>query len=450
MTKEINSVPAVGKAASDPVANAAPDPVAGKAASDLGVVPAGDAVAKGAEGKKRFRIGLLGWIVIAIASGIGVGFVAPVWLAELFATFDGIFSQFLGFLIPLIIVGFVTPAIADVGSRAGKLLVATALLAYGATFFAGMLSYFTGVLTFPGMIGGEEGLFALKEGTSHVQPWFTMEIPPLMSVMTALALAFMLGLGIAFLKGDSLRNCAGEFRTIVQKTIRVAVLPILPFYIFGIFLNMTVEGQVGAILQTFIKVIAVIFFLHIFILLLQYCIAACFNRGNPLKMLRTMLPAYFTALGTQSSAATIPVTLRQTIEMGVDEDVAGFVVPLCATIHMSGSALKITACALALLILHGQPYDLGIFLHFTAMLGVTIVAAPGIPGGSIMASLGLLSSVLGFDQQMIALMIALYIAMDSFGTACNVTGDGALAVILNRFFGRKTTTASTKGSNDPV
>ena len=185
-----------------------------------------------------------------------------------------------------------------------------------------------------------------------------------------------------------------------------------------------------------------IFSLHVFILLLQYCIAACFNRGNPLRMLRTMLPAYFTALGTQSSAATIPVTLRQTIAMGVNKDVAGFVVPLCATIHMSGSALKITACALALLIMHNQPYELGLFLEFTAMLGISIVAAPGIPGGSIMASLGILSSILGFDQQMLALMIALYIAMDSFGTACNVTGDGALAVILNRFFGRKTTPAA--------
>ena len=154
-------------------------------------------------------------------------------------------------------------------------------------------------------------------------------------------------------------------------------------------------------------------------------------------MLRTMMPAYFTALGTQSSAATIPVTLRQTIKMGVDEDVAGFVVPLCATIHMSGSALKITACALALMIMHGQPYNIGLFVHFVAMMGITMVAAPGIPGGAIMAALGILSSILGFDEQMIALMIALYIAMDNFGTACNVTGDGALAVILNRFFGRK-------------
>ncbi len=154
-------------------------------------------------------------------------------------------------------------------------------------------------------------------------------------------------------------------------------------------------------------------------------------------MLRTMMPAYFTALGTQSSAATIPVTLERTIKMGVDKDIAGFVVPLCATIHMSGSTLKIVACALALMIMHGEPYSLGLFVHFIGMLGITIIAAPGIPGGAIMASLGLLHSILGFNETMTALMIALYISMDSFGTACNVTGDGALAAIIGRLFRKK-------------
>lgn len=386
--------------------------------------------------KSGLKVGLLGKIAIAILLGIAVGHIAPMWLARTFATFNAIFSQFLGFMIPMIIVGFVTPAIADVGARAGKLLVATALLAYFATFFAGMLSYFTGVLTFPSLIGGGAALRAV-ESEGEIAPFFTVEMPPLMTVMTSLVLAFMLGLGIAFLKGDSLRHGFEEFRTIVSKSIDTAILPLLPIYIFGIFLNMTVVGQVGVILTTFIKIIAVIFVLHVFILILQYCIAACFSRKNPFSTLRDMLPAYFTALGTQSSAATIPVTLRQTIKLGVNEDIAGFVVPLCATIHMSGSTLKIVACALALLIMHGEPYSLGTFIHFIAMLGITIIAAPGIPGGAIMASLGLLSTILGFDDQMLALMIALYIAMDSFGTACNVTGDGALAVIINHFFSKK-------------
>ncbi len=385
----------------------------------------------------KLSFGLLPRIAIGIVAGILIGFIAPQWLAQICATFNGVFGSFLGFMIPMIIVGFVTPAIADIGSRAGKLLVATAALAYFATFFAGLLSYFTGTLTFPFLISGEEGLASVEQSGAGVETFFSIDIPPLMSVMTALVLSFMLGLGIAFLEGKKLQGAFDEFRVIVSRTIDKAILPLLPFYIFGIFLIMTVEGTVGVILTTFMKIILVIFALHVFILVLQYCIAACFNRRNPFGMLRTMMPAYFTALGTQSSAATIPVTLRQTIRMGVDEDIAGFVIPLCATIHMSGSALKIVACALALVIMSGQPVETGHFIHFIAMLGVTIIAAPGIPGGAIMASLGLLSSILGFDERMIALMIALYIAMDSFGTACNVTGDGALAVIINRFFGHR-------------
>lgn len=379
------------------------------------------------------RIGLLPKIAIAIFLGILIGMVAPMWLVRIFGTFNAIFSQFLGFMIPMIIVGFVTPAIADIGSRAGKLLVVTALIAYIATFFSGLLSYFTGTLTFQALIGGEESI-SLIEGDVKVTPFFNIEMPSIMTVMTALVLAFMLGLGIAFSKGNSLRNGFSEFRDIVSKTIDVAIIPLLPIYIFGIFLTMTIEGQVGMILKCFLKIIIVIFILHVFILVLQYCIAGIFAKKNPFKMLRTMLPAYFTALGTQSSAATIPVTLRQAIKMGVSEDIAGFVIPLCATIHMSGSTLKIVACALALMIMHGQPHDLGLFCHFIGMLGITIIAAPGIPGGAIMASIGLLQSILGFDEQMVALMIALYIAMDSFGTACNVTGDGAIAAIINKIF----------------
>lgn len=380
------------------------------------------------------KIGLLPRILIAIVLGILIGYIAPMWFARATATFNSIFSQFLGFMIPMIIVGFVTPAIADIGGRAGKLLVATATIAYVATFLAGLLSYTTGSLTFPSLIGSDGGA-TVADSATKVIPYFNIEMPALMTVMTALVLSFMLGLGIAFLGGDSaLRRGFNEFRDIVSKTIDKTILPLLPLYIFGIFLGMTLEGQVGMILQCFIKIIAVIFVLHVLILVLQYGVAALFARKNPFAMLRTMLPAYFTALGTQSSAATIPVTLRQTIKMGVSDDIAGFVVPLCATIHMSGSCLKIVACALALMIMHEQPYDLGLFCHFIGMLGITIIAAPGIPGGAIMASIGLLQTILGFDDQLLALMIALYIAMDSFGTACNVTGDGALAAIIDRLF----------------
>lgn len=257
-----------------------------------------------------------------------------------------------------------------------------------------------------------------------------------MNVMTALVLAFTLGLGLASLNSDALKNVARDFQEIIVRMISAVILPLLPLYIFGIFLNMTHSGQVYSILMVFIKIIGVIFALHIFLLVLQYSIAALFVHKNPFKLLNKMLPAYFTALGTQSSAATIPVTLEQTKKNGVSAEVAGFVIPLCATIHLSGSTLKIVACALALMMMQGIPFDFPLFAGFIFMLGITMIAAPGVPGGAIMASLGILQSMLGFDESAQALMIALYIAMDSFGTACNVTGDGAIALIIDKIMGK--------------
>ena len=380
---------------------------------------------------KTLKIGLLAKIIIAIALGIGIGLIAPSWMVRIFLTFNGIFSQFLGFIIPLIIVGLVTPAISDIGKTAGKMLLITVAIAYGSTVLAGLISYLTGATLFPEMIQSGTTLESIQ-GAEELAPFFTVSIPPALNVMTALVLAFTLGLGLAALDRPTLKDAVHDFEQVIIKTIKTAIIPLLPLYIFGIFLNMTYVGQVFSILTVFIKIIGIIFLIHIGILLLQFVIAGGLSRKNPFRLLWNMLPAYFTALGTQSSAATIPVTLQQTRQNGVSEDVAGFVVPLCATIHMSGSTLKIVACALALMIMQGMPYDFGMFFGFICMLGITMVAAPGVPGGAIMASLGLLQSMLGFDAECQALMIALYIAMDSFGTACNVTGDGAIAVIIDR------------------
>jgi Na+/H+-dicarboxylate symporter len=386
------------------------------------------------------KIGLLPRIIVAILLGIVMGYVLPMWATRVFVTFNQIFSELLGFCIPLIIVGFVAPAIADIGKKAGRMLVATALLAYVATLCAGMLSYGVGNMCFPDMI--HPGTYhTISEQQAEMLPYFTVDIPPLMSVMTALVSAFILGLGASRLKTDAIRNLLSEFRTIVEMVIRRVIIPLLPIYIFGIFMNMTATGKVGVVLSAFMKIILVIFALHVLLLVVQYVIASFFGRKpiarNPFKLLWTMMPAYFTALGTQSSAATIPVTLERTVKMGVHRDVAGFTIPLCATIHMSGSCLKLVACAMALMLLKGMPYDFGMFMGFIAMLGITIVAAPGVPGGAVMASLGLLTSILGFSEPDNAMMIALYIAMDSFGTACNVTGDGALSIIINRYFAPK-------------
>lgn len=383
---------------------------------------------------KRLKIGLLGKILIAIALGIGLGLIAPSWIVRLFVTFNGIFSQFLGFAIPLIIVGLVAPAISDIGKTAGKMLLVTVAIAYGSTIFAGLVSYLTGAALFPGMIRSGSSLQEVASA-AELSPYFTVTIPPLMSVMTALVLAFTLGLGLAALDRKTLKDALHDFEQVIIKTINSAIIPLLPLYIFGIFLNMTYVGQVFSILTVFIKIIGIIFLIHIGILILQFAIAGGFVRRNPFRLLWTMLPAYFTALGTQSSAATIPVTLAQAKKNGVSEDIAGFTIPLCSTIHMSGSTLKIVACALALMIMQGMPYNFGMFAGFICMLGITMVAAPGVPGGAIMAALGLLQSMLGFDQEAQALMIALYIAMDSFGTACNVTGDGAIALIIDKLMG---------------
>lgn len=385
---------------------------------------------------KKIKIGLLARIIIAIILGIAIGTIFPAPLVRIFVTFNGIFSEFLNFSIPLIILGLVTVAIADIGKGAGKMLLITALIAYGATLFSGFLSYFTGVTVFPSLI--EPGGVPLEEVSEAqgILPYFSVAIPPLMNVMTALILAFTLGLGLAALSSNALKNVARDFQEIIVRMISAVILPLLPLYIFGIFLNMTHSGQVYSILMVFIKIIGVIFVLHIFLLVFQYCIAALFVKKNPFKLLGRMMPAYFTALGTQSSAATIPVTLEQTKKNGVSADIAGFVIPLCATIHLSGSTMKIVACALALMMMQGMPFDFPLFAGFIFMLGITMVAAPGVPGGAIMAALGILQSMLGFDESAQALMIALYIAMDSFGTACNVTGDGAIALIIDKIMGK--------------
>lgn len=385
---------------------------------------------------KKFKFGLLPKIIVAIILGICLGMFTPETPVRIFVTFNGLFSEFLGFLIPLIIVGLVTPAIADIGKGAGKMLLVTAMLAYGATIFSGFLTYGVGESVFPSLISDDLKLTQISQADG-VKPYFTVAIPASLNVMTSLVMAFTFGLGIAHLGTQSLKNVFSEFRDIITMTIQAVVLPLLPIYIFGIFFNMTFSGEVFKVLSVFVKIIGVIFIMHIFLLILQYTIASIFVHKNPLRMLGRMMPAYFTALGTQSSAATIPVTMRQTILNGVHKDVAGFVIPLCATIHLSGSTMKIVACALALMMMQGMAYDFQMIAGFIMMLGITMVAAPGVPGGAIMAALGILSSMLGFDQQALALMIALYIAMDSFGTACNVTGDGALALIVDKCFGKK-------------
>lgn len=386
------------------------------------------------------RIPLLVRVLIAIALGIAFGLFMPAWGVRIFTTFNALFDQLLRFLIPLIILGLVTPAIADLGKGASRLLLLTVGIAYVATVLSGLFGYGCSMLIFPHIIHACEGETTAADAVPAFPPYFEVSIPPLFDVMTALATAFLLGLGIAFLAGKEsgseaeggLKRAAREFQSIVVLAIQKLIIPLLPLYIFGVFMSMTASGAAGTILVNFAEVIAVLIGLTLVILLLQYLVAGAVVKRNPFKLLWTMSPAYFTALGCCSSAATIPVTIRQTLQNGVNADVAGFVVPLCATIHMSGSIAKITGTAIAIMLMQGVPFDAWQIVGFVLMLAITMVAAPGVPGGCVMASLGLLGSMLGFTGEQQALMIAIYIAIDSFGTACNVTGDGAIALIIDK------------------
>jgi len=374
------------------------------------------------------KLGLLPRIILAIALGVGVGMIAPEWFARSFATFNVIFSEFLSFIVPLLIVGLVAPGIADLGKGAGRLLAITAVLAYLFTLISGGSAYIVGTNLFPLLMNTS----ATIGETSHLAPWFTVKIPPVFDVMTALVVAFLLGLGTAITESKNIKSILDEFGKIIERVIKGIIIPLLPIYIFGIFMKMTITGEVTSVLSILVKVIAVVIVLNLCMLIFQYTIAGVVGKKNPFKMLWTMLPAYMTAIGTQSSAATIPVTLERAKMLGVSPSIASFTIPLCATIHLSGSMMNITSFAIAFMIFKDMPIEASAFVEFVCLLGITMIAAPGVPGGAVMAALGVLQSALGFNEELLGLMIAAYTAMDSLGTATNVTGDGAVTVIVDR------------------
>ena len=385
---------------------------------------------------------ILVWVLVAIILALVLGSIkvgdshlVPVAVGRVFATFSAIFSQFLSFSIPLIIIGLVTPAIADLGRGAGKWLGITAALAYTSTLFAGFLTYLVAAAVFPKLLS--HGLADVTEPGSALESFFTIEMPAAVPVMTALLLSFVVGIGLAMIPRGVMRKGFIEFRAIITKLIERIIIPLLPLHIFGIFLNLTYTGEAWDIMRTLVRVVVVVLLLEVVILLTQYIVAGAIGKKNPIKSLLTMMPAYLTALGTSSSAATIPVTLRQAKKNGISDAVASFTIPLCATIHLAGSTSKIFAFAFAIVITQGIDVGPVQWVGFIFMLGITMVAAPGVPGGAIMAATGLLSSMLGFDDAQVALMIPPSIARDSFGTATTVTGDGAIAIIVDRMAGGK-------------
>ncbi|UII56199.1 dicarboxylate/amino acid:cation symporter [Cytobacillus spongiae] len=378
------------------------------------------------------KIGLLTKIILAIGLGIVAGLIIPSSGIRLFATFNGLFGNFLGFVIPLIIIGFIAPGIGVMGKGAGKLLGVTTALAYASTVLAGLFAYFAATSLYPSLLSGQSLKNFENPEEALLKPFFQVEMPPIMGVMSALILAFIIGLGLAAIKGNTLQSVMNDFQSIIEKVIEKVIIPLLPVHIFGIFANMTHGGQVGTIMSVFAKVFVMVIILHIIYLVFQYTLAGTVSKTNPFKLMKEMLPAYFTALGTQSSASTIPVTLKHAKKLGVRSNVAEFSVPLLATIHLSGSTITLVSCSIAVLVLQGDATSFTLIFPFIAMLGITMIAAPGVPGGAVMAALGLLETMLNFDPTMLSLMIALYLAQDSFGTATNVTGDGAITVMADK------------------
>ena len=385
--------------------------------------------------------GILVWVLAAIALSLALGGIRiggepflPQAVGRVFATFSALFSQFLTFAIPLIIIGLVTPAIADLGRGAGRWLGITTAIAYASTLFSGFLTYVVCAALFPRLLASTS-LSGVEEPGSALETYFSIEMPAAVPVMTALLLSFVIGIGLSLIPRGVLRKGFIEFRAIITRLIERIIIPLLPLHIFGIFLNLTYTGEAWSVMRTLLRVVVVVLILEVVILGVQYVVAGIIGGRNPVRALATMMPAYLTALGTSSSAATIPVTLAQTRRNGVSDTVASFTVPLCATIHLAGSTSKIFSFAFAIVLTQGLSVSTAQWVGFIFMLGITMVAAPGVPGGAIMAATGLLSSMLGFDDAQVALMIATYIAMDSFGTATNVTGDGAIAIVVDRLAG---------------
>jgi len=384
--------------------------------------------------KSKLLGSLLFWVVVAIILGFLCSLFFPDWLARVFITFNGLFSNFLGFFVPVLIFALIAPAIAGLGRGAGKWLGITAGVAFGSTVISGLIAWGTGSALYPKLLSGKDLITNVADPEEGgLTPYFTVEMPPPLAIMSALLLAFIVGLAMTGVKSDNLYNVLQELNDVVLKVVVTFVIPLLPLYIFGTFLGLGMNENFGDTMAAMGVVLLLSVVMTLVVVLLQYLVAGAVAGVNPFKALKNMLPAYFTALGTSSSAATIPVTYESTLKNNVDEDVAGFVVPLCATIQLSGSMMKIMLYALSIVYMASLDISGGQIFGFILLLGIMMIAAPGVPGGAIMAAAGLLQSNLGFDESMLSLMIASYIVVDSFGTAANVTGDGAVALIVNKF-----------------
>ena len=385
---------------------------------------------------KKIKLGLFPKVVISIVIGALLGLVLPDVVIRIFKTFNVLFAQLLKFIVPLLVLGLVTPSIANLGRGAGKMLLSVVVIAYVSTVLASLFSYGISSSILPAYLSPGE-LSADGVSEKEFLPYIDLKIPPICDVMTSIVLSFVIGIGIIFTDSKGLKRGFDEFEKIVKLTIEKVIIPGLPIYIFTMICEMSARGVINVVLGTGFKVILTGVVLSIIYLVIQYCIAGLIARRNPLKLLWNILPAYLTGFSICSSSACIPVTYDCTLKNGVRKDIADFVIPLCATVHMCGSAIKLTVTSVAIAYMFGQPIGLGLFVQFALMQAIAAVAAPGVMGGVLMASIGIIGTILGFSDTMTTLVMTLYLALDGYGPAANVSGDGAIAVIIDKLFGKK-------------
>ena len=383
---------------------------------------------------KKFKIGILPMLFAAIALGAVIGRFAPDCVMRLLNSFSTTFGQFIKFFVPFIVIGLVTPAIAETGKGAGKLLLVTLGIAYVSTIFSGVFAFGVAKTAFPHIISGSLGELS---ATRAFPAYFTLEIPPLMGITTALAISFIFGLSMVALDAPNLRHAFDEIRNVVTLTIRKMFLPLLPVYILGVIADITASGKLAVVGGGCVTIMVTALCVTTSVLLIQYMVAGIVAGCNPFKALWNMLPAYLTGWGCCSSAATLPVTLRQTRKNGVSDKITDLVIPLCSNVHLAGSMANMVVYTAGFIVLAGGTISLGQYAEFMFMLSIIAVASPGIPGGVVLASAAIAETTLGFTAERYALVIATYMALDGMGTACNLTGDGAIALVVDRLLGRR-------------
>ncbi|MBL7576141.1 Na+/H+-dicarboxylate symporter [Peptoniphilus asaccharolyticus DSM 20463] len=389
--------------------------------------------------QKKFTLGLIPKLIIAIVLGTLVGLYLPEVVTQIAVTFSSNFGKFLGFIIPLMIIAFVSKGIADLTEGAGKLLLATVGLAYASTLVAGTLSYTMASNIFPSFISPEMVDKIQSASEKTLAPLFEIPLKPAIDVTGALVLAFMIGLCVSIIRqrgdGEGFYKLINEFNAMINLVLEKAIIPLLPFFIFGNFANMAYSGSVFAILSVFIRIFGCIIVLHILYICAMFIIAGTYSKKNPFASIKKAIPAYLTAVGTQSSAATIPVNVECNRKIGVTKQIREFVIPLSATVHLPGSMITLTACVFTLLHMYDMPHSYGLIFKFIAILGIAMVAAPGAPGGAVMSALPFLPVVgIASESPLASILISLYLTQDSFGTAANVTGDNAISMMVEKFY----------------